>query len=134
MPETFTNTPFLTGRFDRALGYASEHPSVQHAGAQHHVGPIVALDTHLTDPLIALSAVAAVTNRLELGTAIYLLETWNPAIQQDARRDQPSAAAAWRAWGGGAARMGYRGGADFAPPGAPLTLGWRSKPRGNRYC
>ena len=62
------------------VGYSSEHPSVQHAGEQHHVGPIVALDTRLTDPLIALTAVAAVTTRLELGTAIYLLALRHPLI------------------------------------------------------
>src|SRR6476619_2176532 len=29
MPESFTDTPLLTGRFDRALHYATRHPARQ---------------------------------------------------------------------------------------------------------
>ena len=83
------------------VGYSSEHPSVQHAGEQHHVGPIVALDTRLTDPLIALTAVAAVTTRLELGTAIYLLALRHPLITARAWPQCRSCHAGACCWGWG---------------------------------
>jgi probable F420-dependent oxidoreductase len=64
------------------VGYSTAHPTKTQAGAseQHHTGPIIAPDTKLTDPLIALAAAATVTTRLELGTAIYLLALRHPLL------------------------------------------------------
>jgi probable F420-dependent oxidoreductase len=62
------------------VGYASDHPTATDAGEQHHTGPIVAPDTRLVDPLVALAAAAAVTTTLELGTAIYLLALRHPIV------------------------------------------------------
>jgi len=56
--------------------YASEHPS---AGTrQHHSGPIVDDTTELTDPLALHAAIAAVTERLRLGTAVYVTALRHP--------------------------------------------------------
>jgi probable F420-dependent oxidoreductase len=64
------------------LDYESAHPS--------HTGPedpsdvryprVVASSTHLLDPIAALAAVAAVTSRIRLGTAIYLLPLRHPLL------------------------------------------------------
>jgi probable F420-dependent oxidoreductase len=62
------------------VGYSTTHPTKKEGGEQHHTGPIVAPDTKLVDPLIALGAAAAVTTRLELGTAIYLLALRHPLL------------------------------------------------------
>jgi probable F420-dependent oxidoreductase len=62
------------------IGYRSAHPTKREAGEQHHTGPIVAPDTRLVDPLIALTAAAAATSRLQLGTAIYLLALRHPLV------------------------------------------------------
>jgi probable F420-dependent oxidoreductase len=62
------------------VGYSSTHPTKKEAGQQHHTGPIVAPDTRLVDPFVALSAAATATTRLELGTAIYLLALRHPLV------------------------------------------------------
>jgi probable F420-dependent oxidoreductase len=62
------------------VGYSSTHPTKKEGGEQHHTGPIVAPDTRLVDPLVALSAAAAATTTLELGTAIYLLALRHPLV------------------------------------------------------
>jgi probable F420-dependent oxidoreductase len=62
------------------VGYSSTHPTKKEAGEQHHTGPIVAPDTRLVDPLIALGAAATATTTLELGTAIYLLALRHPLV------------------------------------------------------
>jgi probable F420-dependent oxidoreductase len=60
-----------------ADGYATAHPT--HVGAP---GPqpraVVDAGTRLLDPLVALAAAAAVTSRITLGTAIYLLPLRHP--------------------------------------------------------
>lgn len=60
------------------LGYATEHPTKQQPGVQHHTGPIVSPDTELVDPLVQLGAAAAVTTDLELATGIYILPLRHP--------------------------------------------------------
>lgn len=60
------------------LGYATEHPTKQQPGVQHHTGPIVAPDTELVDPLVQLGAAAAVTTGIELATGIFVLPLRHP--------------------------------------------------------
>jgi probable F420-dependent oxidoreductase len=60
------------------IGYATEHPTKQQPGEQHHTGPIVSPDTELVDPLVQLGAAAAVTNRIELATGIFILPLRHP--------------------------------------------------------
>ena len=60
------------------IGYASEHPTKQQPGVQHHTGPIVSPDTELVDPLVQLGAAAAVTSRIGLATGIYILPLRHP--------------------------------------------------------
>ncbi len=62
------------------VGYSSAHPATKEGSQEHHTGPIVAPDTRLVDPLVALGAVAAATTTLELGTAIYLLALRHPLV------------------------------------------------------
>jgi probable F420-dependent oxidoreductase len=60
------------------IGYATDHPTKQQPGVQHHTGPIVSPDTELVDPLVQLGAAAAVTSRIELATGIYILPLRHP--------------------------------------------------------
>jgi probable F420-dependent oxidoreductase len=60
------------------IGYATEHPTKAQPGEQHHTGPIVSPDTELVDPLVQLGAAAAVTDRIELATGIYILPLRHP--------------------------------------------------------
>lgn len=60
------------------IGYATEHPTKQQPGEQHHTGPIVDPDTELVDPLVQLGAAAAVTERIELATGIFILPLRHP--------------------------------------------------------
>ena len=65
------------------LAYESFHPTQPgedgHAGGSDHNGkPIVDSSVRLTDPLIALTAVAAATRTLRLATGIYLLPLRHP--------------------------------------------------------
>jgi probable F420-dependent oxidoreductase len=62
------------------VGYSSIHPAHKGSDEHHHAGPIVAPDTRLVDPLIALGAAGTVTTTLELGTAIYLLALRDPLL------------------------------------------------------
>src|SRR6478672_201463 len=59
----------------RPATYATDHPT---SGPQHHTGPIVAPDTELLDPLVALSAVAGATTRVGLATGMYILPLRHP--------------------------------------------------------
>ncbi|GAF44717.1 TIGR03619 family F420-dependent LLM class oxidoreductase [Rhodococcus wratislaviensis] len=56
--------------------YASEHPST--GTAQHHTGPIVDASTELIDPWLVHAAIAAVTSRIKLGTAVYVTALRHP--------------------------------------------------------
>jgi probable F420-dependent oxidoreductase len=58
--------------------YGSEHPTAGGSGHQHHTGPIIDPSTTLVDPLVALSACAAATHRLQLATGIYILPLRHP--------------------------------------------------------
>jgi probable F420-dependent oxidoreductase len=58
------------------VGYTSVHPTREQA--QEAAAPLVAPDTELTDPLVALAGAAVRTTRLQLGTAIYLLPLRHP--------------------------------------------------------
>jgi len=60
------------------IGYASEHPTKVQPGVQHHTGPIVSPTTELVDPLVQLGAAAAVTERIELATGIFILPLRHP--------------------------------------------------------
>jgi probable F420-dependent oxidoreductase len=62
------------------LDYTSDHPTTGSTGHQHHTGPIVDPTTTLLDPLVALSACAAVTNRIHLATGIYILPLRHPLL------------------------------------------------------
>ena len=79
------------------IGYASEHPTTQQPGAQHHTGPIVSPDTELTDPLVQLGAAAAVTTRIELATGVFILPLRHPlAVARSACTVQELAAGRFR--------------------------------------
>jgi len=56
--------------------YTSDHPST--GTRQHHSGPIVDDTTELTDPLALHASIAAVTERLKLGTAVYVTALRHP--------------------------------------------------------
>ncbi len=56
--------------------YTSDHPST--GTRQHHSGPIVDDTTELTDPLALHAAIAAVTERLKLGTAVHVTALRHP--------------------------------------------------------
>ena len=60
------------------IGYRTEHPTTLQPGQQHHTGPIVSPDTELVDPLVQLGAAAAVTERIELATGIFILPLRHP--------------------------------------------------------
>lgn len=60
----------------RPVAQASEHPST--GTAQHHSGPLIAVETELTDPLVVHAAIAARTYRIKLGTAVYLAPLRHP--------------------------------------------------------
>ena len=67
------------------MAYNSFHPTqpgeAGHAGRSDHNGkPIVDPAVHLSDPLIALTAVAAATRTLRLATGIYLLPLRHPLV------------------------------------------------------
>jgi probable F420-dependent oxidoreductase len=61
----------------RPTGYGSEHPTT--GTVQHHT-TIVDTDTELTDPWIAHAAIAAVTSRIKLGTAVYVTALRHPLL------------------------------------------------------
>jgi len=60
------------------IGYSTEHPTKVQPGEQHHTGPIVSPETELVDPLVQLGAAAAVTDRIELATGIFILPLRHP--------------------------------------------------------
>jgi len=62
------------------LEYGSEHPTTGATAHRHHAGPIIDPSTILVDPLVALSAAAAATNRIKLATGIYLLPLRPPLV------------------------------------------------------
>jgi probable F420-dependent oxidoreductase len=64
----------------RPCDYASEHPTASGSTQQHHQGPIIDVSTSLLDPLVALSACAAVTEQLLLGTGIFILPLRHPLL------------------------------------------------------
>ncbi|MGV0835113.1 TIGR03619 family F420-dependent LLM class oxidoreductase [Mycolicibacterium thermoresistibile] len=60
----------------RPVAQKSAHPT---AGTeQHHAGPLIAEDTELTDPWAVHAAIAAVTTRIKLGTAVYVTALRHP--------------------------------------------------------
>lgn len=59
----------------RPVAYTSEHPT---SGTQHHSGPIVDEGTELVDPWVVHAAIAAVTVRIKLGTAMYVTPLRHP--------------------------------------------------------
>jgi probable F420-dependent oxidoreductase len=60
------------------VGYTAEHPTTGSATNRSHLKRIVDPATKLLDPLVALSAVAAVTERIQLATGIYLVGLRHP--------------------------------------------------------
>lgn len=61
------------------IGYDTPHPTIEDRYVKH-VGPVVAPDTELVEPLVQLGAAAAVTSGITLGTAIYLLPLRHPLL------------------------------------------------------
>lgn len=59
----------------RPAGYGSEHPTT---GTVQHHATIVDTDTELIDPWVAHAAIAAVTSRIKLGTAVYVTALRHP--------------------------------------------------------
>jgi probable F420-dependent oxidoreductase len=60
------------------IGYTTEHPTTALPDEHHHTGPIISPDTELVDPLVQLGAAAAVTERIELATGIFILPLRHP--------------------------------------------------------
>jgi len=60
------------------VDYSAEHPTTGTGVNRSHLTRIVDPDTKLLDPLVALSAVAAVTSRIRLATGIYLVGLRHP--------------------------------------------------------
>lgn len=60
------------------VDYASAHPTTALPDAKHITGPVVAPDTELVDPLVALGAAAALTQRIELATGIFVIPLRHP--------------------------------------------------------
>jgi probable F420-dependent oxidoreductase len=60
------------------VDYEAEHPATGTATNASHLARIVDPATRLLDPLVALSAVAAVTERIALATGIYLVGLRHP--------------------------------------------------------
>jgi probable F420-dependent oxidoreductase len=62
------------------VDYGSAHPTAGRSGHQQHTGAIVQTSTRLLDPMVALSAAAAITTHIRLGTAIYIAPLRHPLI------------------------------------------------------
>ncbi|MET8800977.1 TIGR03619 family F420-dependent LLM class oxidoreductase [Nocardia sp. NPDC004568] len=60
----------------RPVTQTGEHPST--GTTQHHKGPLIDTDTELTDPLVVHAAVAARTERIKMGTSVYLAPLRHP--------------------------------------------------------
>ena len=60
------------------VDYRAEHPASSSPDNTAHIARIIDPATQLLDPLIALGAVAAATDRLQLATGIYLLPLRHP--------------------------------------------------------
>ncbi|WP_040796415.1 TIGR03619 family F420-dependent LLM class oxidoreductase [Nocardia higoensis] len=60
----------------RPVVQTGEHPST--GTVQHHKGPLIDVGTELTDPLVVHAAIAARTERIKLGTAVYLAPLRHP--------------------------------------------------------
>ena len=60
------------------VDYRSPHPAAGTAVNESHLKAIIDPDTQLLDPLIALGALAAVTERIKLATGIYILPLRHP--------------------------------------------------------
>ena len=61
------------------LDYGSPHPTAGEEAHQHHT-VIIDPSTILIDPLVALSAAAAVTSRIRLATGVYVLPLRHPLV------------------------------------------------------
>ena len=62
------------------VGYTTGHPTSGSTAHQHDRGPIIDPNTHLLDPLVALSACAARTQSIDLATGIYLVPLRPPLV------------------------------------------------------
>jgi probable F420-dependent oxidoreductase len=60
------------------IGYSTAHPTEQLPDQKHHTVPIIGPDTELVDPLVQLGAAAAVTERIQLATGIFILPLRHP--------------------------------------------------------
>jgi probable F420-dependent oxidoreductase len=60
------------------VDYAAQHPTSGSSTNRSHLARIFDPSTRLLDPLVALAAVAAVTERIELATGIYLVALRHP--------------------------------------------------------
>ena len=60
------------------VDYSAEHPTTGSTTNRSHLSRIVDPATKLLDPLVALGAVAAVTDRIRLATGIYLVGLRHP--------------------------------------------------------
>jgi probable F420-dependent oxidoreductase len=62
-------------------GYESVHPSAGGAKAEdHRSGPPISADTQLSDPLVLIGALGAITTRLRLATGVYILPLRHPVV------------------------------------------------------
>lgn len=95
----------------------SHHPTSGESAHQHHADrPIVALDTELVDPLVALAGAAAATSRLHLATGVFVLPLRPPLLAARAAITLQQVA-------GGRFRLGVGAGwleEEFAAVGAPF--------------
>jgi probable F420-dependent oxidoreductase len=62
------------------VDYTAEHPTAGSSANRSHRARIIDPATRLLDPLVALGAVAAVTERIQLATGIYLVGLRHPLV------------------------------------------------------
>ena len=103
-------------------GYDAVHPTKE--AAEERAAPIVAAETRLTDPLLALAAAAARTERIQLATGIFLANLRHPLATARAAVTLQELAGG-RFLLGVAAAGCARSSRRWACPSPPGPPGWR---------